>query len=159
MKKESILCSGDDVIIIGQKDTIFENKDGTVKEINLSTKKAIIHFHPNYSYIFGYEYQQGITTHEFDFDDLEKVDLSLKDNITRKANRLFGKMYHSLYSLKYSFSNNNECMHKECNNQASKRILYNCWGTVCEYDVCIQHEKLDGIAGDGFECKTDYKVS
>lgn len=148
------LAPGDDVFIRGDKNTIFYGKDGTVKEV-LASGKILVHFHKNFSYIFGFGYSNGETTCEFDTEDLKKFNLDEKPEI--KVERLFPNYYHHLYGIPYKFSPKNLCMHQNCSANATKRILYNCWGTVCEYDVCEEHNK-DGYCGDGFSMKQDYKA-
>lgn len=148
------LAPGDDVFIRGNnKDTIFYGKDGTVKEV-LANGKVIVHFHKNFSHLFGFYYNKGETSIEFDAEDLEKF--MLDEEPLTKANRIYYKHYHTLYTRTYKFSPENMCMHLSCNQKAVKRILYNCWGSVAEFDVCEEHDK-DGYCGDGFPMKQEYK--
>lgn len=152
-QEKTELSPGDDVFIIGEKDTIFHKKNGTIKEI-LPSGKVSVHFHKEFSFIFGFEYEQGQTTCEFDPKDLKKFILDEQPEV--KANRIYPNYYHTLYTMKYKFSPENNCMHECCTNKAVKRILYNCWGTVSEYDVCEDHNK-DGYCGDGFSMTPDYQ--
>ena len=149
------LASGDDVIIIGEENSIFHEKNGTVKEI-LPSGKALVHFHKEFSYLFGFEYEQGQTTCEFDLKDLKRFVLDEEPVI--KVNRTYQNSYHTLYTLPYKFSPENLCMHNDCSHKAVKRILYNCWGAVCEYDVCNEHNK-DGYCGDGFCMNPSYQAT
>jgi len=154
-QEKTELSPGDDVFIIGEEDTIFHKKNGTIKEI-LPSGKVSVHFHKEFSHIFGFEYERGQTTWEFDPQDLKKFNLDEEPAI--KAERIYPNYYHHLYVLKYKFSPENLCMHDGCTNKAVRRILYNCWGSVCEYDVCEEHNK-DGYCGDGFDMTPDYRAT
>jgi hypothetical protein len=56
-----------------------------------------------------------------------------------RANRLFGRMmWHSTYTFKKAFAGG-ACNHKQCPAAATRRIMVNIWGSVCEYDVCEEH--------------------
>ena len=146
------LAPGDDVFVRGDEDTIFYGKNGTVKEI-LKNGKVIVRFHKEFSYIFGSIYENKRNTQEFNSKDLEKFNLNERPEI--KVERLFPNFYHHLYGIPYKFSPKNLCMNQDCSEKATKRILYNCHGTVCEYDVCEEHNK-DGYCGDGFPMSRDY---
>ena len=150
------LSPGDDVFIRGDEEDRFYGMDGTIKEIT-KENKAVVHFYKKFAYLFGFTdyYHQNITTCEFELDKLEKFNLDERPEI--KVERLFPDFYHHLYGIPYKFSPKNLCMHKDCSEKATKRILYNCWGTVCEYDVCEEHNK-DGYCGDGFPMRHDYEA-
>lgn len=149
------LYPGDDVIIIGTKDIILYQLNGTVKEI-LPSGKVVVHFHKEFSHFFGFEYEKGQTTCEFDPQDLKKFILAEEPAV--KVDRIFHNHWHHLYTMKYKFSPENLCMHNGCTNKAVKRILYNCWGTVSEYDVCKDHDE-DGWCGDGFSMTPNYQAT
>lgn len=154
-QKKTELSPDDDVFIIGEKNTIFHKKNGTVKEI-LPSGKVSVDFHKEFSFIFGFEYNQGKTTWEFEPQDLKKFILDEEPAV--KVERMFHRHYRTLYTLTYKFSTENLCMHDGCTKKAVKRILYNQWGTVCEYDVCEEHNK-DGYCGDGFDMTPNYQAT
>jgi hypothetical protein len=150
---KSELKVDDDVFIIGVKYSIFHGKNGTVKAL-LPTGMIEVHFAKEFSYIFGFEYDQGKTTWEFEPKDVKKF--ILDEFPHRKANRLYNQNYNVLCSFTYKFSPENDCMCKGCKQKATKRILFNIWGTVGEYDVCQEHAVMDGKCGDMFDVKTGY---
>lgn len=155
METKEKLSPGDDVFVWGVDDTIFYGKNGTVKEV-LENGKVIVHFHKEFSYIFGSEYDEGKTTHEFDSEDLEKFNL---DEFPKtKIERIFKNLWHHLFRIPYNFSPENLCMHKDCEKNATKRILFNCHGSVSEYDVCEKHTEFDGRCADSFPYKKNYKT-
>ena len=71
-------------------------------------------------------------------------------DLETKANRLFGS--HGWYMTQQLIKPLNprlNCRYKDCKNLREKRVLINCWGTVCEFDVCSSHaDSLDGSRRD-----------
>ena len=153
MEQTSVLAPEDDVLIVGMEDSSFHGKNGKVKAI-LPTGMVEVHFFKEFAYLFGHEYNQGKTTWEFDPKDLQKI--ILEEHPRLKANRLYNRRYNVLYELKYRFSPENDCMCEACPKKAVKRILFNFYGTVSEYDVCEVHASKDGYMGDSLETKPGY---
>ena len=60
--------------------------------------------------------------------------LSIKD----RANNAFGdRMWHSLYTLQDPFKAETRCYC--CAETAVERVIVNIWGSVCEFDMCVEH--------------------
>jgi hypothetical protein len=146
------LKKGDNVFIVVSENSIFHGKYGIVDEVK--ENKAAVYFEKKFSHLIGSDYNRGKTTEEFNLTELKKFDLDEETEI--KANRMFPSLFHFIYASKYKFSPENDCMYENCNKKAQKRILYNTWGSVCEYDVCEDHKDNDGRCGDGFNGKKNY---
>lgn len=58
-----------------------------------------------------------------------------------RCERVYGSMYHHLYTLKEKLNKNLPCMHEGCSEKCEKRALVNIWGTVYEVDLCSDHYK------------------
>lgn len=71
------------------------------------------------------------------------------------CNALFGRnMWHTRFILKTPFiPGYRECMHENCEKKALLRIMVNCWGAVCDHDVCPNHAVYHGCNCDGFPGK------
>lgn len=70
-----------------------------------------------------------------------------------RASFLFGGMgWHHIRYSKDPFDDTCVCMHAAHDGQepppATRRALVNIWGTVCDIDVCAEHEDLDGCRMD-----------
>jgi len=82
---------------------------------------------------------------ESEYKELPDSELPLE---SRAMNAFGENRFHSLYSLKEPFKENTRCYC--CTNTATKRIVFNTWGTVCEYDMCDEHAEAYGDhCGDG----------
>ena len=127
---------------------------GQIDKINKTNIRVYIP--KKYSWVYGYEYyQKKRFTDSFKPSQLKVVGC-IEDFLEMRVSLLYNKSYHSLSTYKYKFSPNNDCSVEGCNCKAVKRILYNCWGIVSEFDVCEEHAKYDGYCGDGFPHKKDY---
>ncbi len=148
------LKPGDDVLIIVPDDDYFHGADGVVKSIG--DEKVTVEFGKEYYSIFSHMGRYNETTEEFESNELQKFDIVYHLEI--KATRIYGRdHFHHLYQIPYRFSPKNDCMHHDCTKKSTKRIIFNVWGSVCEYDVCDEHAKSnDGYCGDEFNMKPGY---
>ncbi|MBT5807691.1 hypothetical protein HOI18_00240 [Candidatus Uhrbacteria bacterium] len=71
-----------------------------------------------------------------------------------RATHLFGRGYHHSSLLVAEWTPERLCMHAAHDGadppNSTKRIMINAWGTVCDVDVCPEHERLDGFRMDMF---------
>lgn len=148
-----ILSPGNDVLIIVPDDYYFHGTDGVVKSIG--DEKVTVEFGKEHHSIFSQMGRFAETTAEFPSNELQIIDIA--DYLEIRATRMYGSNYfHHLCRLPYRFSFKNDCMHHDCSKKSTKRIIFNAWGTVCEYDVCDEHAESDGCCGDGFFMKNNY---
>ena len=86
----------------------------------------------------------------------EESDLRLDNDWTaeNRTHRLFGNNWHHVYTFSLPLDPEQDCMHKDCDNKRSARIMVNIWGTVCEFDVCDSHrDEWHGNCADEFPFK------
>lgn len=69
-----------------------------------------------------------------------------------KARKIFGtRGWHATCFLKTPLKTNELCMHKECTKKRVRRIIWNCWGTITDVDVCEDHAvEFNGVCADDF---------
>ncbi|MCX6823322.1 MAG: hypothetical protein NTX91_05035 [candidate division SR1 bacterium] len=147
------LHPGDNVLIIVPDDDYFHSADGIVKSIG--GEKVVVEFGKEYASIFASMCIFGDHIYEFEGKKLQKF--NLVDHPEIRAKRIYGSdRFHHLQVLKYRFSAKNNCMKEGCPKESTKRIIFNAWGTVSEYDVCDEHGEHDGWCGDGFHIKPNY---
>lgn len=69
-----------------------------------------------------------------------------KDQETLRIQHKFGDSYHTYRWIDGEIEGRCHC----CEEDATQRIEYNCWGSIIQYDVCSEHaERYDGRWGDG----------
>ncbi len=73
--------------------------------------------------------------------------------LAARCDFLFGRGNpHSTYSINEPFGEKSVCMHVAHDGheppKATRRILLNAWGAVCEFDACEEHESHDGYCMD-----------
>ena len=87
------------------------------------------------SHLFGCEYNPNNAIRFMESDLRVDGDYTSKN----KANMLFPRMWHSLYSYKEQLDSEKLCMHEKCHEKRQRRIMVNVWGCATEVDVCNTH--------------------
>lgn len=145
---------GDVVQFVLGENNMLNGKYGIVDEIN--GDMVVVHIPKKYGYVYGFEYyDKPRFTDEFKLSELKFVG-DIVDFPELRADLTYSG-YHHLTSYNYAFSDKNDCCVEGCKKKAVKRILYNCWGTVSEYDVCDKHKKYHLMCGDGISTKSVYR--
>ncbi len=150
--------SAGDVVTITLPDTRFTGKQGVVVNIlNDGNPDGPIgvRFPEYYKFLFDFPNKPD-TVIRFTEADLKKNTRDDKQDITQEqlCDVLFGKMWHSIYSLKRPLMIGfRDCTHKNCSNKVAMRIMVNCHGTVQEIDVCKNHVEYHGRNCDDFPHK------
>lgn len=143
----------DNVLIVVPDTHDFHKAYGKVKKV--IADQVLVSFGLEFSDLFRYGDTEDKRIEKF--DKKEVVKFNPDDHPEIKANLVYGEnRYHHLYITTYKFSPENDCICKGCDKKAHKRILFNVWGTVREYDVCEEHAKFDGWCGDSFSVKDNY---
>ncbi|MFQ5661840.1 MAG: hypothetical protein ACE5F2_01130 [Candidatus Paceibacteria bacterium] len=145
------------IVTIVSEDSVFDGKQAEVVEIeddgnedgNIGVKLS-----SRDEYLLGYCSDESEKIIRFKEDEL-RVD---KDwGIEIKACNLFGKnMWHHLYVMKEEFVSGKDCIHENCKEKTTRRILVNIWGSVYEFDTCDAHaERYHGKCVDDFPVKKE----
>ncbi len=153
-KKEKVRHGN--IVTIVSRFSQYNGKQGEVVEINHDDK--------NEDGAFGVRFHRSqMLNHVSSPEDCivrhrrNELQIDQDWNVESRALRVYGRMYHTTYSLCFDFSPKNPCMREGCTAHAVKRCVFNCWGSVFERDWCTEHAKLDGWSGDLVpETKKDY---
>lgn len=78
---------------------------------------------------------------------IRAAEIRLQRKFGKRGNRPLAVVCNATFVLKH-VELAETCMADGCTAKAVKRIGFNCWGAVCEYDVCEKHMNRDGVRGD-----------
>lgn len=116
---------------------LTDHTQGIVEEdVTGPNQEVEIRYGPEYSYLFGFDFDPATATRI-----ARGADLQPETDFTpaNRANRLFGSNYwHHIGTLGKPFdpSEERDCQYRPCAAKATRHILVNTWGTVCEYRAC-----------------------
>lgn len=95
------------------------------------------------SYLFCWSEKKKPIYVTYKGDDLD--DLVLEDHWDEgaltvwRAEQIWLRFHHSVYSMKEPFREGSPCMVEGCEETATERGLINVWGTVYPIDMCPEH--------------------
>jgi len=148
-----------DIVTVVHPEWRFTGKQGQVVEIVEDGNEdgpIGVRFPEYYSHLFAYP-DKPDTIVRFQISDLKRNtrDDPQDINLRQLGGILFGSsMWHTIYCLgKPLMIGFTDCMHEGCSEKALVRIMVNCFGTVCEADVCKEHFEYHGRNCDGFPFK------
>jgi hypothetical protein len=143
------------VVTVFTPDTVFTGKQGILEvDATNPTQDVGVRFGRELSYLFGFSFKPEGEVVEFPAGQL-RPDADFTIEI--RVERLFGRnCWNQVYSFKKPFdpAAGHECNREGCTARATKRILVNIWGTVCEHEVCGPcAEQWHGKLVDDFPAK------
>lgn len=145
------------VVTVLSRDNEFEGKQGILEEDAISPDAEIkVKFGKEYSYLFG-PFRGCEVSVQIRADQLRKDSDFTPEN---RAQRLFEGRWNVVYTLRDPFDPNagHDCQRESCEKKATRRILVNIWGTVCEYETCEEcGEVWHGKLVDDFPVKSSTK--
>ncbi|MEI6426576.1 MAG: hypothetical protein WCO66_04460 [Candidatus Absconditabacteria bacterium] len=78
--------------------------------------------------------------------------------LKKQASEIYRKQeINHVCPIPYIFSKKNPCMHRDCRDTASQRIIMKMTDSVSEYDVCQKHAELNQCQGI-FPLKLSYEA-
>jgi hypothetical protein len=125
------------VVTILAPESSFQGMQGVLNEDAIDpTQEVVVEFGGECAYMFGWNYSGERLLLTFPAEQLRRdADFTLENRV----NRLFGKTcWHTLYSYPELFDvlAGHDCQREGCHAKATRRILVNVWGCVCEYEAC-----------------------
>lgn len=144
-----------DIVRDTSTDDKFYNKQGEV--VRVYTNGTVVVRFPVFmipEYLFWNEKKKPITiTYKGEEADvLVREDHWDEEALTVwRAEQIWPKFHHSVYTMREPFKEGSECMVAECKETAIKRGLINFVGSVYPVDMCAEHcERWDEKAVENF---------
>lgn len=144
-----------DIVTVVSDTSIYRGEQGEVVEIKRDSDEdgpIGVRFHPRQVLHCISRDEDCIVRHR-----RRELRVDTSWGAVTRAKILYPGHYHTVYTLRFEFSPQNQCMHARCTALATKRCVLNVLGTVCERDFCDKHGKIDGMVGEVLPpMKTNY---
>jgi hypothetical protein len=145
-----------DIVTIVSDASMYNGKQGEVVEIVEDDDEdgpVGVKFHKSQIFNYVRSEEECVIRHE---ERELKIDTGW--NVQTRALKMYPNMYHSMNELLFDFDPRNPCMQAGCaEDHSERRCVINIWGTVIERDLCTEHSKFDGMLGESFETRKDYR--
>ncbi len=115
---------------------ITDHTQGVVQaDVTDPEQEVPILYGREYSYLFGFDFDPVTAVRTARGADLEPQTDFTPEN---RADRLFPRHWHhfAVFDDPWDPAQNRDCQHLPCGAKATKRVMVNVWGTVCELEMC-----------------------